>query len=48
MYHAHNEKWKRQIREGIELPNQGRIRMLWDKENYKYLRKLEVDTIKLV
>ena len=34
---------KRQIMEGIELPNQGRIRMLGEMENYKYLA---VDAIK--
>ena len=28
---------KRQIMEGIELPNQERIRTLGEKENYKYL-----------
>ena len=37
---------KRKIMEGIKLPNQERIRTLEEKENYKYLRILEVDTIK--
>ena len=37
---------KRQITEGIELPNQEKIRMLGEKENYKYLGILEVDTTK--
>ena len=32
--------------EGIELPNQERIRMPRVKENYKYLEILEADTIK--
>ena len=32
--------------EGIELPNQEKIRMLREKETYKYLGILEVDTIK--
>ena len=36
---------KRQISEGIELPNQDRIRMLGEKETYKYLERLEGDTI---
>ena len=39
---------KREIIEGIELPNQERIRMLGKKENYKYLRLLDADTIKQV
>ena len=30
------------IMEGIELPNQERIRMLGEKENYKYLGLLEM------
>ena len=33
---------------GIELPNQEKIRMLREKETYKYLGILEVDTIKQV
>ena len=37
---------KRQTMEGIELPNQKGIRMLGEKENYKYLEILEMDTIK--
>ena len=32
--------------EGIELSNQERIRMLREKENYKYLEILEVNIIK--
>ena len=32
--------------EGVELPNQVVIRTLREKENYKYLRILEADTIK--
>ena len=37
---------KRKTKEGIELPNQGKIRTLGKKENYKYLGILEGDTIK--
>ena len=37
---------KRQITEGIELPNQEKIRTFGEKENYKYLGILEADTIK--
>ena len=37
---------KRQITEGTELPNQERNRTLGEKEDYKYLVILEVDTIK--
>ena len=32
--------------EGIELPNQGKIRTLGERETYKYLEILEADTIK--
>ncbi len=39
---------KRQKREGIELPNQERIRTRGEKENYKYLGILEADIIKQV
>ena len=34
--------------EGTELPNQEKIRILWEKKTYKYLGILEVDTIKHV
>ena len=37
---------KRQITEGIELPNQEKVRKLREKETYKYLWTLEVETIK--
>ena len=37
---------KRQMTEGIELPNQEKIRILGKKETYKYLGILEADTIK--
>ena len=37
---------KRQTKEGIEQPNRESIRMLGEKENYKYLEIFEVDTIK--
>ena len=40
------KKWS--ITEGIELPNQEKIRTLEEKKTYKYLRILEVDTIKQV
>ena len=32
MYHVNNEKRKCQVIEGIELPNQEKIRMLKEKE----------------
>ena len=32
--------------EGTEQPNQEKIRMLGVKENYKYMLKLEVESIK--
>ena len=37
---------KRQMREGIELQNQKRVRMLGKRETYKYLGILEADNIK--
>ena len=37
---------KRHIREGVELPNKVVIRTLGERETYKYLGKLESDTIK--
>ena len=37
---------KQHVNNGIKLPNQEKIRMLREKENYKYLRILEADTIK--
>ena len=37
---------KRQLTEGIKLPNQETIRMHGEKETYKYLEILETDTIK--
>ena len=39
---------KRHKTDGIELPNQEKIRMLGEKETYKYLGILEADTIKQV
>ena len=39
---------KRHITNGMELPNQEKIRTLEEKETYKYLRILEVNTIKQV
>ena len=40
------KKGKREKTEGIELLNQENIRTLGEKENYKFLEMLEVDTIK--
>ena len=34
--------------EGIELPNKEKIRILKEKETYKYLGRLDVDTIKQI
>ena len=45
LYHGNNEKRKKTT-EGIELPDQVRIWTQGEKENYKYLRILEADTIK--
>ena len=39
---------KRHITDGMELPNQDKIRTLREKETYKYLGILEADTIKQV
>ena len=39
---------KRHLTDGMELPNQDKIRTLGEKETYKYLGILDVDTIKLV
>ena len=39
---------KRHITEGIELPNEEMIRMLGEKESYKYLGILEAETIKQI
>ena len=39
---------KRHISDGMELPNQDKIRTFREKETYKYLSILEVDTIKQV
>ena len=40
------EGGKRQMTEGIEQPNQGKIKTLGEKETYKYLGILEADTVK--
>ena len=40
------KKGTRETMDGIELTNQDSIRTLEEKENYKYLRILEEDTIK--
>ena len=37
---------KRQLTDGMELPNKDKIKMLTENETYKYLGILEVDTIK--
>ena len=34
--------------DGMELPNQGKIRTLWENETYKNLGTLEAHTIKQV
>ena len=39
---------KRHLTDGIELPNQNKIRTLAENETYKYLGILEADTIKQV
>ena len=39
---------KRQMTEGVELPNQEKLKTLGEKETYKYLGILEADTIKQV
>ena len=39
---------KRYLTNGMELPNQDKIRTLGEKETYKYLGILEADTIKKV
>ena len=37
---------KRHLTDGMEIPNQDKIRTLGEKETYKYLGILEADTIK--
>ena len=37
---------KRHLTDRMELPNQDKIRMLGERETYKYLGILEADTIK--
>ena len=39
---------KRYMTDGMELPNQDKIRTLGENETYKYLGILEADTIKQV
>ena len=39
---------KRQLTDGMELPNQDKIKTFTENENYKYLGILEADTIKQV
>ena len=39
---------KRQLTDGMELPNQDKIKTLAENETYKYLGILEADTIKQV
>ena len=39
---------RRHVNDGMELPNQDKIRMLGENENYEYLGILEADTIKQV
>ena len=40
------QRGKNHLTDGMELPNQDKIRTLGEKETYKYLGILEVDTIK--
>ena len=47
MRSARHENWQT-TSEGIELPNQDKIRALAENETYKYLGILEADTIKQV
>ena len=42
------KRGKRHLTDGMELPNQDKIRMLKEKETYKYLGILEDDNIKQV
>ena len=42
------KSWKRHMTEGMELPNQEKIRMFKEKQMYKYLGILEQDTTKKV
>ena len=37
---------KRQLTDGMEQPNQNKIRTLGEKETYKYLGILKADTLK--
>ena len=47
MCHTCYEKWEKwHMSEGIELPNQEKIRTLREKEIYKYLEIFKADTIK--
>ena len=48
MCNASNETGKRHLTDGMELPNQDKIKTLWEKETYEYLEILEADTIKQV
>ena len=48
MYNACNENGKRQLTDGMELPNKDKIKTLAENETYKYLGILEADTIKQV
>ena len=48
MRSARHESGKRHLTDGIELPNQDKIRLLAENETYKYLGILEADTIKQV
>ena len=42
------KRGKRHMTDGMELPNQNKIRTLGENETYKYLGILETDTIKQV
>ena len=46
MYHAQNEVWEKSNSGRNRTTNHKSIRMLGEKENYKYLAKVKADTIK--
>ena len=48
MCHACKNSGRRHMTDGMELPNQDKIRTLEKNETYKYLGILEADTIKQV
>ena len=48
MCHTSNKKRQMTLTDGMEQPNQHKITTLGEKETYKYLGRLEADTIKQV